>query len=280
MSAPRHGARPRLRVGLTLPSFTRNPDVPLAIAAAADEDGLDAVFVYDHLFRLGRDGHQRPALECFALLTAVAMHTRRITVGPLVVRTSLRPAAVVVAAATTLEQHAPGRLLIGLGAGDHESRPEHEQFGIPFPPLMRRIELLRGTAEALAAGAPDLPVWIGGRHHLVRAAVDRSCAAWNDWGAHALDFASMARDVRSRAPHAELTWGGLVVLGRTDHEARARAERLAAPVETIIGSPATAARQLLPYVEAGATTLVLGPVDSSNPANVPLVAEVRALLQE
>ena len=232
------------------------------------------------MFRLGSDGLQRPALECFALLAAVARHTRRVAIGSLVVRTSLRPAAVVVAAVRTLEQQAPGRLIIGLGAGDHESRPEHEQFGIPFPPLVRRIELLRATRDTLAAGAPDVPVWIGGRHHLVRSSVDRSCAAWNLWGARVIDFASEGRDVRSRAPGAELTWGGLVVLGSTDEIARAHAETLGAPPAAITGAPATVARELQPYVDAGATTVVLGPVDSSNLANVALAAEVRALLQE
>jgi alkanesulfonate monooxygenase SsuD/methylene tetrahydromethanopterin reductase-like flavin-dependent oxidoreductase (luciferase family) len=269
-----------VRLGLTLPSFRRTLDAPLEIATAADEAGLDAIFAYDHMFRIGSDGHQRPALECFALLAAVARATRGIAIGSLVIRTSLRPTAVVVAAVRTLEQHAPGRLMIGLGAGDHESRPEHEQFGIPFPPLARRIELLRATRDALAGGAPDVPVWIGGRHHLVRNSIDESCAAWNVWGARVIDFASEGRDVRSRAPEAELTWGGLVVLGATDDLARTRAEELGAPPAAITGAPATVARQLRPYIDAGATTLVLGPVDSSNLDNVALAAEVRALLQE
>ncbi|HEY3830963.1 MAG TPA: LLM class flavin-dependent oxidoreductase [Acidimicrobiia bacterium] len=269
-----------LRLGLTLPSFTRSLDAPLAIASAADDAGLDSVFAYDHMFRIGSDGRQRPAVECFALLAAVARETHRVAIGSLVIRTSLRPAAVVVAAVRTLDQQAPGRLLIGLGAGDHESRPEHEQFGIPFPPLARRIELLRATRDALAAGAPEVPVWIGGRHHLVRSSIDESCAAWNVWGARVIDFASEGRDVRGRAPSTELTWGGLVVLGATDESARTRAESLGAPPAAITGAPATVARQLRPYVDAGATTLVLGPVDSSNLDNVALAAEVRALLQE
>ncbi len=271
---------PSVRVGLTLPSFNRDPEVPLSIAEHADASGLDSVFVYDHLFRLARDGRQRPALECFGLLTAVAMRTRRISVGSLVIRTSLRPPAVVVAAVRTLEQHAPGRLLIGLGAGDHESRPEHEQFGITFPSLSARIASLRATADALRAELPDVPVWIGGHHHLVRAVVEDPGRAWNVWGANPVDFQALAADVRERAPAAELTWGGLVVLGTTDDRARTHAENLGAPLDALTGSPATVARQLRPYLDAGATTVVLGPVDASDAANVPLIAEVRALLQE
>src|SRR3954454_12839568 len=213
-------SRRRVRVGLTLPSFRRDVEAPLSIATSADAAEIDIVFAYDHMFRLGRDGGQRPALEGFALLTAVARCTERITIGSLVVRTSLRPPAVTVNAVTTLEQIAPGRLVIGLGAGDSESRPEHEQFGIPFPPLSRRIELLQDAATALATRAPHIPVWIGGIHHLVRAVVDETTAAWNVWGVTVGDFATLAQDVRNRAAGVELTWGGLVVLASTDEHAR------------------------------------------------------------
>ena len=81
-----------MKVGLTLPSFTEDPETPLRVAAAAEAAGVDGIFVYDHLFRIGRNGEMRPALECMALLGAVAAETSRITLGTLVVRATLRPA--------------------------------------------------------------------------------------------------------------------------------------------------------------------------------------------
>ena len=48
------------------------------------------MFVYDHLWR-GDPPNRRPALECFALLGAVAAETTRIGVGTLVARATLRP---------------------------------------------------------------------------------------------------------------------------------------------------------------------------------------------
>src|SRR4029079_6104522 len=40
-----------VNVGLTLPSFVDDPEVPLAVAHAAEAAGLDAVFVYQHVWR-------------------------------------------------------------------------------------------------------------------------------------------------------------------------------------------------------------------------------------
>ena len=59
-------------IGLVFSSFVDDPEVPIGVARAAEDAGLDGVFVYDHLFRRARDGHRRPALEGVALLGAVA----------------------------------------------------------------------------------------------------------------------------------------------------------------------------------------------------------------
>ena len=40
-----------VRVGLTLPSFVEDPEIPIAVARAAEAAGIDAVFVFDHLWR-------------------------------------------------------------------------------------------------------------------------------------------------------------------------------------------------------------------------------------
>ena len=73
----RDAAHVSVRVGLTLPSFVEDPEIPIAVARAAEAAGLDAVFVFDHLWR-GDPPKRRPALECFALLGAVAAETTRI----------------------------------------------------------------------------------------------------------------------------------------------------------------------------------------------------------
>ena len=267
-----------IRVGLTLPSFNGDPDVGLRVAVAAERAGIDGVFAYDHLFRIAPNGARRPALECFSLMTAVAVATRRITIGSLVARASLRAPKLLAQSFATLQSAAGRSIIAGIGAGDHESRVENESFGIGFGTLAGRIAQLDAAVhECVGLG---LDVWVGGTHPTVRSvAATSNAAAWNRWGGAAAVFAREATEVRatSSSPIAT-TWGGLVVLSGSDAHARNKADVLKAPNIAMVGAPNTVAALLRPYVTAGASWLVLAPVDASDVSNVELIAEVRELL--
>ena len=130
-----------VHVGLTLPSFVEDPEIPIRVARAAEDAGLDAVFVFDHLWR-GDPPDRRPALECFALLGAVAAETTRIRVGTLVARATLRPAATLANAFLTAQRVSNGRLIAAIGSGDSHSRAENEAFGLEFGTMEDRIHAL------------------------------------------------------------------------------------------------------------------------------------------
>ncbi len=237
------------------------------MAVSAQRAGVYAVFAYDHLFRTGIDGVRRPAIECFALMAAVAGETRNIKVGSMVVRASLRPAAVVAANVTALVAVAGGtRLIMGIGAGDSQSVAEHDAFGIPFPQLDERVAALRTTAAAVGVAAPTVPRWIAGTHHKLRS-VAAEFGGLNVWGASPDQFAVYARELHDANPDAIATWGGLVVFGATDDDAHERARRLRAPSNAIVGSAETVAQQLRRYEESDAEVCVLAPVDASNAYN-------------
>ncbi|HEX5614634.1 MAG TPA: LLM class flavin-dependent oxidoreductase [Acidimicrobiia bacterium] len=264
-----------IRVGITLPSFRDDPDPTIAIARAADDAGLDGVFLFDHIFRAARTG-DRPALELAAVLGAVAAETSRVAIGSLVARATLRPPAVLANVFASARRIAGERVIAGIGAGDSESRGENESFGLRFGTLDERLAALE--AAVLAVRAAGVPVWVGGAHRRLVPIVALA-DGWNRWGADTERFATEAARVRAMAPDAALTWGGLVVLGADDATAREKAERLGASPGTIVGAPATVAAALAPYVDAGASWVVLGPVDSSDPGNVALACEVREQLR-
>ncbi len=265
-----------MKLGLTLPSFVEDPEIPLAVARAADAAGIDGVFVYDHLWR-DRPPPRRPALEGFALLGAVAAETRRVAIGTLVARATLRPPAVLAHGFDTAQRISGGRLIAGIGSGDKQSREENEAFGLEFGNMAMRIEALHDAVRA--ALGRGYPVWVGGHAVQVREIVPLA-DAWNSWGRDAERFAEEAALVHAIAPTAELTWGGLVVLARTDAEARDKAQARNASKDVIVGSPATVAAALRDYEAVGATWAVLGPLDSSNPENAELIADVADALRE
>jgi alkanesulfonate monooxygenase SsuD/methylene tetrahydromethanopterin reductase-like flavin-dependent oxidoreductase (luciferase family) len=243
-----------IRIGLALPSFVDEPDIPIAVAHAAEAAELDGVFVYDHVWR-GDPPNRRPALECFALLGAVAAETSHVHVGTLVARATLRPPATLANAYATAQRVSNGRLIAGIGAGDSQSRAENVAYGLEFGTLIDRVTALHDAVRAAANNG--YPVWVGGRAAQVREIV-AVADGWNSWGTEPARFVEQGSLIREIAPNAELTWGGL-----------------ARPLEE--GANALADR-LRPYVDAGASWIIIGPVDSANPANAPVLGAVRSRL--
>jgi hypothetical protein len=246
----------RIRVGLTLPSFVADPEIPVTVARAAEDAELDGVFVYDHLWR-GDPPHRRPALECLALLGAVVAETSRIRVGTLVARATLRPPATLANGFVTANRVSGGRLIAGIGSGDRHSRAENEAFGLPFGTMTERVTALHDSVRACAGNG--FPVWVGGLSKFVREVV-AVANGWNGWGIEPDVFASEAELVRELAPDAAITWGGV-----------------AGPIEE--GAEALAAR-VRPYCDLGASWIIIAPADSSNPDNAPVLSEVKARLGE
>ncbi len=261
-----------LKLGITVPSFVTDPGLAVAVACAAEAGGLDGVFVYDHLFRAPANGARRPALEPVALLGALSSATSRVTLGTLVARASLRPAASLHAAYATLARLAPGRLVAGIGAGDSESRAEHETFGVPIGTVQDRVAWLR--AAVLATRGESYPVWVGGPSAAVRTVAADLADGWNQWGGPVEQFAARAREVRAWAGRPmTCSWGGLVVLDATEHAAAAKAERLHAGPSTIVGDPGRVADALASYGAAGADWVIVGPVDARDPATATRLGE-------
>lgn len=136
-------------------------DVREATTAArrAEDDGYYSVSVNDHFYS-PFGGPRTPQLECFTVLTAMAMVTRRVKLAPAVVAASFRAPSLLAKCATTLDHASEGRLILGLGAGWQVS--EYLAHGYPFPPTAQRVEELGEQLQVLKAlWTQDEPAYKG-----------------------------------------------------------------------------------------------------------------------
>jgi alkanesulfonate monooxygenase SsuD/methylene tetrahydromethanopterin reductase-like flavin-dependent oxidoreductase (luciferase family) len=104
-----------MNVDLLLDPFgTRWSDL-LDAARAADDAGFSGIWTYDHLD--GRVYESPFVLECWTLLSALAVAVPRVGLGPLVLNVKNRHPGVLATMSATLQQVAAGRLILGIGAG-------------------------------------------------------------------------------------------------------------------------------------------------------------------
>jgi F420-dependent oxidoreductase-like protein len=137
------------------------------IADRVESLGLDSLWRSDHFFSLM--GHpERPALECWTSLTALAQRTQRIRFGPLVSPMTFRHPALLARMAAAVDLLSNGRLVLGVGAGWNVA--EHEAFGIGLPPLKERFDRFEEGIAVIKALWTGGPVDLEGRYYPLRGA--------------------------------------------------------------------------------------------------------------
>jgi alkanesulfonate monooxygenase SsuD/methylene tetrahydromethanopterin reductase-like flavin-dependent oxidoreductase (luciferase family) len=125
-------------------------------AQAAEGEGFDGVWVYDHL--AGSVHRQDRVLESWTTLTAVAATVPRIDIGPMVLNVANRDAGTLGVMAATLQEISGGRLLLGLGAGGGSGTPyaaEQRAFGRTVGGDRTRREAVESAVSILRS------VWTG-----------------------------------------------------------------------------------------------------------------------
>ena len=177
-----------------------------SIGTSADSAGWHCLYVADHFMPHDVLGRPRPGpvLEAWSCLTALAMLTRQVRVGTLVLGSTYRHPAVVANMAATVDQLSAGRLTLGVGAGWQTN--EHRAYGISLPERAREAgpfrggvrghpsvdsgradylprRLLRGAgcllrAAAGAAGVADSHRWWGRASHVGDRGSLRRCLAY------------------------------------------------------------------------------------------------------
>lgn len=159
------------RRGLYLAPFDElaDPRTLVALAVQAEERRWDGLFLWDHVL-------YRPPVRAVAdpwvALSAIAAHTERLRLGPLVTPLSRRRVHKVARETVTLDRLSEGRLILGVGLGSNRNG-ELERFGEVVDPRERAQRLDHGLARLTGFWAgefepgpvqtPRIPIWVAAR---------------------------------------------------------------------------------------------------------------------
>lgn len=174
-----------MKRALFLPPFDDLADVRVlaGLAAEAEAEGWDGVFLWDHVLR----PEPRPVADTWVALTAIAMRTERLRIGPMVTPLARRRPQKLAREVSTLDHLSGGRVTLGLGLGvdtgrelsgfgervvDAAERGDLLDEGLPLLRSMLRGERIRHvgphfTADDVtllpAALQTPVPVWMAVR---------------------------------------------------------------------------------------------------------------------
>jgi alkanesulfonate monooxygenase SsuD/methylene tetrahydromethanopterin reductase-like flavin-dependent oxidoreductase (luciferase family) len=258
-----------MRFSINIPNFGdfADPRAVATVAAAAEQAGWDALFVWDHVVHYKRERQGTPFGDPWMLLTAAALATSRLRLGTLVTPVARRRPQQLARQVATLDSLSGGRVIFSAGLGG-PIEDEFASFGETTDPaelaerLDEGLDLLRRywsgetvnhhgryyevrdvTLLPATVQRPRPPVWIAGYwpHHRPM----RRAARWDG-------VVPLFADARhGQVPQVDQ------VRELVDYVRRHRTEQ-DGPFEIVLGGvspgdPAKARDLIEPLADAGAT---------------------------
>ena len=136
------------------------------MALAAAEAGFGGVALMDHLIQIPQvERAWSPIPEPFVTLGMLAGLGTDLRLGTLCTPATFRSPGILAKAFATLDSISGGRAFCGLGAGWFER--EHAAYGLAFPPIRERLDLVETAIETMRAlWAPGTREYAGSRVEL------------------------------------------------------------------------------------------------------------------
>ena len=140
--------------------------------------GFDSIYLSDHVVPRPntpypeRDEYDLdvPYLECWTLLSALAVETTDVKLGTFTLCNSFRqPPSLLAKMAATLDHVSGGRLIFGIGAGYNEL--EYAMYGVPYPRPSVRIRQLEEAIRITKMMWTEERPTFEGRYYTIREAI-------------------------------------------------------------------------------------------------------------
>jgi alkanesulfonate monooxygenase len=130
----------------TDPSNGATYDDLLRSARTAEEFGFHGYFLSDHYIAFAGSGLPGPT-DTWTTLAGLARETTHIRLGSLVTPVTFRHPGALAIIVAQVDAMSRGRIELGLGTGYYE--PEHDAYGIPFPPAAERFDRLTEAVDVI-----------------------------------------------------------------------------------------------------------------------------------
>jgi F420-dependent oxidoreductase-like protein len=140
----------------------------LDLARRAEAAGFEAFFRSDHWLSL-EGAFERPATDAWTTLAGLARETTSIRLGTLVSPVTFRHPVALAKIVATADEMSAGRIELGLGAGWHD--PEHLRFGLPYPAMPERFDMLEEELAIIRGLWTTASFNFDGHHYRLRDAV-------------------------------------------------------------------------------------------------------------
>jgi F420-dependent oxidoreductase-like protein len=291
---------------MTEPQMGATYDDLLRVARATEDLGFDAFFRSDHYLTMS-DSHGPGSTDAWVTLAGLARETSRIRLGTMVTPITFRLPGVLAISVAQVDQMSGGRVELGLGTGWYDA--EHTAYGIPFPPLGERFEMLEEQVQVVRglwatedrfsfagkhvriqdspglpkpAQRPGPPVIMGGfgarrTPRLAATYADEYNVPFHPFDETVEAFDRVRAACRETGRDVLLSAAQTLCVGKDEAEVRRRAEAIGQDPERVrqgglCGSPAEVADKIGRFAEAGASRVYLQTLDLSDLDHLELVA--------